>query len=231
VTRLLGRSTRHESLADADLAGADLRDAIFEHVDLNGADLRGARLDGAVLRHCDLSGARLGLARAGGVSLAYTELRGADLSGADLRRSSWTSCGAEGAAFRGAKLDGAALAGCRFDDADFTDASLFKANTLHSVFAGASFEGARRFAWSREIVVELLGRRAADLEQRRYVGALALDPAGCYDEWRAILAAAPEYRRLALDALAAYPASGFARALEGGGPEPAAARPGRRPVL
>lgn len=207
------RSHRHESLADADLTGADLREAIFEHVNLNGAHLSGARLDGAILRHCDLSGADLSGAQLRHASLTLVELRRANLSRCDLRRCTWTSCIAEDANLAAANLDGSAFVACRFDGADFTSASFLRTNTLHSVFSRARFQGARRFAWSREILVEILARAADDVERSKLVGAVALHQDWCYDKWRSIMADAPQYRHLALQILSAYPDSGFAAAM------------------
>ena len=209
------RSYRNESLASADLVGVDLRDVVFEHVDLTGANLRGACLDGAILRHCDLSGADLSLALLRRTSLALVELRRTNLAHCDLRLSNWTSCIAEEADFLSAKLDRAAFIACRFDGADFTRASLLQTNTLHSVFSRARFDQARKFAWSREIVVEILARAADDLEGSKYVGAIALHQDWCYEKWRSILINAPRYRSLALKILSAYPDSDFAAAMHG----------------
>jgi len=212
------RSRRHESLIGADLKGADLCDSTIEHVDLTGADLSDARLDDAILRHCDLTGANLSGASLRGASLGFVELRGADVSRADLRRSSWTMCDLQEARMPAAMLDGGAFVDCRFDGADLSGASFFKTNTLHSVFARATFEEARKFAWSREIVVELLGRHAQGVDEARYVGEIALHQDWCYEKWRAITADAPEYRRRALEVMSAWPQSGFAAAFasEGG---------------
>jgi uncharacterized protein YjbI with pentapeptide repeats len=205
-------SRRHESLAGADLVGADLSGVIFDHVDLAGADLSAARLDEAIVRHCDLTGANLSDVRMKGASLAYLELHGALMTHADLRRSCWHMCDLQETVLRSAKLDGGAFVGCRFDGADLSGASFFKANTLHSVFARATFDDARKFAWSREIVVELLGRAADGVEEAKFVGAIALHQDWCYDEWRAITAANPEHRQRALDVMSAWSDSGFTAA-------------------
>jgi uncharacterized protein YjbI with pentapeptide repeats len=206
------RSHRHESLVGADLGGADLSGVIFDHVDLAGADLTDARLDEAILRHCDLSGAKLSGVRMQGSSAAFLELRGADMIHADLRRASWHMCDVQETQLRSAKLDGGAFVGCRFDGADLSSASFFKTNTLHSVFARATFDDARMFAWSREIVVELLGRAADGVEDAKLVGAIALHQEWCYDEWRAMTADDPELRQRALDVMSEWPNSGFVAA-------------------
>ncbi len=85
-------------LADADLSGANLKDARListsekEPISLKGANLKGAKLSGAILRGADLSGADLSGADLSGVDLGEpdlkpAELRKADLSGADLNGS------------------------------------------------------------------------------------------------------------------------------------------------
>jgi len=77
-------------LRDADLGGADLRDAYLRGADLRDAYLRDAYLGGAYLRDADLRGAYLRGAYLrdadlGGADLRDAYLRDADLGGADLR--------------------------------------------------------------------------------------------------------------------------------------------------
>jgi hypothetical protein len=178
---------RHPRIRSAVLSGA--------HVDLSGADLSGAGLSQA--------------------SLTLVELGRANLSRCDLRRSTWTSCIADDAVLAGADLTGGAFVACRFDGADFTGASL-RADTQHSTFARARFENAEMFAWSREVVVEILARAVDDLEAVKMVGAVALRQEWCYDTWRSILAGVPQHRDLALRILGPYPDSGFAVAMREG---------------
>ncbi|ECF0597811.1 pentapeptide repeat-containing protein [Salmonella enterica subsp. enterica serovar Give] len=77
-------TSMHESgsranLRDANLRGADLRDANLRDANLRGADLRDANLYGANLRGADLYGANLY-----GANLRGADLYGANLRGADL---------------------------------------------------------------------------------------------------------------------------------------------------
>ena len=65
---------------NANLSGANLRDA-----DLSGANLRDANLSGADLRDANLRDANLSGANLSGANLSGANLRDADLSGADLR--------------------------------------------------------------------------------------------------------------------------------------------------
>ena len=78
------------NLRDADLCGADLRDADLRganlcDADLRDADLRGANLCDANLRDADLCGANLCDANLRDANLCDADLRGADLRRADLR--------------------------------------------------------------------------------------------------------------------------------------------------
>src|SRR3990167_9470965 len=72
-----GANLRNADLWDADLRGADLRNA-----DLWNADLRGANLGGANLRNADLWDADLRGANLGGANLRNADLWGANLRGA-----------------------------------------------------------------------------------------------------------------------------------------------------
>ena len=94
----------------ADLTGADLRDAY-----LTGADLRDAYLTGANLRHANLRDA----------DLTGADLRGADLTGADLRGAELTV-----ADLRGADLRDADLRGAELTDAELRGANLPKTDNV-----------------------------------------------------------------------------------------------------
>jgi len=69
--------------SNADLSGANLRDAYLENADLSGADLSDADLSGAKLTDADLSNAKLI-----GANLNDADLRKADLSGVEW--SGWS---------------------------------------------------------------------------------------------------------------------------------------------
>jgi uncharacterized protein YjbI with pentapeptide repeats len=87
------------SLAEACLAGADLRRAFLMGSDLHGADLRSALLECAILRKSNLRGSDLRGAQMNGADLFR-----ADLSGADLRDSSLGSAFLKRADLRGTDL-------------------------------------------------------------------------------------------------------------------------------
>lgn len=90
-------------LADADLSGANLKDARListsekEPISLKGANLKGAELSGAILRGTDLRGADLSDADLSGADLGEPDLKPAELPKADL----------SGANLSGANLSGA----------------------------------------------------------------------------------------------------------------------------
>jgi hypothetical protein len=103
-------------LADTDLRGADLRDAVLSHADLYDASLRGADLTGADLRHTDLGDTDLTRANLSGANLREASLRSADLrdanlSGADLRGACLEQAVLVRADLRGADLSGAGVHG------------------------------------------------------------------------------------------------------------------------
>ncbi|EEV5235795.1 pentapeptide repeat-containing protein [Salmonella enterica] len=82
-------TSMHESgsranLCDANLRGADLRDANLCGANLRGANLCDANLCGANLRGADLRDANLCGANLRGANLCDANLRGADLRGANL---------------------------------------------------------------------------------------------------------------------------------------------------
>jgi len=95
-------------LRNADLLGANLRDADLRNADLCRANLRNANLRGANLRDADLRNADLCRA-----NLRNANLRGANLSNANLR---------------GANLRDADLLGANLSDADLCRADLFGAS-------------------------------------------------------------------------------------------------------
>ena len=90
---LTGANLRHANLRDADLTGADLFPAYLRGADLRGADLRGADLRGAELTDADLRGADLRDADLRGAELTDAELRGAIMPKTDsVLLSPWGWC-------------------------------------------------------------------------------------------------------------------------------------------
>ncbi|MCA8251799.1 pentapeptide repeat-containing protein [Burkholderia sp. AU31624] len=104
-------------LRDANLSGADLRDADLSDAYLRGAYLRGANLSGADLSDADLSDAYLSDADLRGANLSDAYLRGANLSGANLSDADLSDADLSDAYLRGAYLRGANLSGADLSDA------------------------------------------------------------------------------------------------------------------
>ncbi len=108
-----------DSLAGADLTGANLGGIDLRHANLIGtqfvgADLTGAILDGAKLAIANLTGAKLV-----GASLKSAKLVGAILTNAQLMRADFSGANLDGADFSGADLTDA-----RIDRSDLADAIL-----------------------------------------------------------------------------------------------------------
>jgi len=101
-------NTIKETLKQALLSGANLRNADLGGADLGCADLRGADLRNANLGGADLGCADLGCADLRGANLGCADLGGANLRNADLR----------GANLRNADLGGADLGGADLRNAD-----------------------------------------------------------------------------------------------------------------
>ncbi len=144
------------ALRGALLAGADLRDQVFDK-----ADLRGAKLPRAVLLGC-----RFREAKMSGVDLMGANLRNADLQGADLTKAYLKVARMSGAGFQGANLN---QANARHADLSWTDlrgaslrsAQLRDADLSHSDLRGADLSGAD---------LSLCRLSGAQLESVRYNG-------------------------------------------------------------
>lgn len=130
---------QHCVLADARLAGADLRFSYvypnnFRRVDLSFAQIAGMKsmesdFDGATmtgiiasdetyLGAASFRGANLSMAELAGAQLRYADLRGACLAGADLRGADLEYADLRGADLSGARLAGANLEAARLDGRD-----------------------------------------------------------------------------------------------------------------
>ena len=92
-----GKVKEFDSLAGADLTGADLSEAIMSGVNLSGSDLFEADLCGADLSGANLSEADLSKADLCGANLYRASLFGADLCGADLSGANLSEAGLLGA--------------------------------------------------------------------------------------------------------------------------------------
>jgi uncharacterized protein YjbI with pentapeptide repeats len=119
--------TKHLSLHDVSLRGADLSEANFDRADFSGSDLSDANLERATLIGANIGQAQLTEASLVGAILNETELTGAVLQGADLTQAS---------------LIAAVLLQANLREASFDRASLGKANLIEAQLQQASFVGA-----------------------------------------------------------------------------------------
>ena len=129
-------------LVNADLAGADLREAKLSKADLRQANLNGADLSDTRLREAQLSGAQLSATR-----LSLADLRGADLVSANLNGADLVSANLEGANLSGvnlkaAQLNGACLAWADLREANLASAVLTGADVREAKLEGADLESA-----------------------------------------------------------------------------------------
>ena len=140
-------NTIKNTLVEATLNGANLREADLCETDLRGADLGYADLRDVYLEYADLRD----------VYLEYTDLRGAYLENADLR----------GADLRWADLRGANLRGADFKGADLRDVYLGYADLRGAYLENADLRGAD-LKWADLSEVDL---RGADLRGADFKGA------------------------------------------------------------
>ena len=113
VNNTLAKTVTEALEGDADLRGADLRDADLCGANLRGADLRGANLCGANLCGADLRDANLCDADLCGADLCDANLCGANLRGANLCGANLCDANLRGADLRGADLRDANLCGAK----------------------------------------------------------------------------------------------------------------------
>lgn len=117
-------NTIKNTLVEATLNGANLREADLCETDLRGADLGYADLREVYLEYADLRESYLGNADLRGADLRWVDLRGVDLKGADLRDADLRGAYLENADLRRADLRGADLRGADLKGANLRDADL-----------------------------------------------------------------------------------------------------------
>ena len=115
VKFLDGKVKEFETLAWADLGGADFGKLAMRGESLTGANLEGAFLRGADFEGADLRGANLSGADLRGVNLSVADLRGANLSGAYMVEADLTFANLRGAKFKDAAMCQSALLGAILD--------------------------------------------------------------------------------------------------------------------
>jgi uncharacterized protein YjbI with pentapeptide repeats len=127
------------TLADAQLAGANLTRARLAAADLSRANLVGAILESADLSRAVLSGARLGGANLSNAVLEWAVLTGAVMSGANLHRidaagATLTHADLTHTNLTGADLTRVDLRGADLSGADLSGANLTAANVDTTIF-------------------------------------------------------------------------------------------------
>jgi len=133
-TSARGANLSKARLAEAKMAGVDMRLAKLDEARLEGAQLGHAVLSGASFASARLDGADLSGAWLHGANFIVASLQGADLSGAKLEGADFTSAamqgaglalaGLEGASLREAELEGVNLAMARLTGADLSGAKM-----------------------------------------------------------------------------------------------------------
>jgi uncharacterized protein YjbI with pentapeptide repeats len=160
-------SDSHRAGQCASARGANLSKARLAEAKMAGVDMRLAKLDEA-----RLEGAQLGHAILSGASFASARLDGADLSGAWLH----------GANFIVASLQGADLSGAKLEGADFTSATMQGASLALAGLEGASLRDAElegvNLAMARLVGADLSGAKMQGSDMRGAVVWRALPPAG-----------------------------------------------------
>jgi len=129
-------------LADARMAGIDLRAARFEEAQLPGAQLGHTIMSGATFSGARLDGADLSAAWLQGANFILASLQGADLTGAKLHMADFASAGMQGASLSLANLEGASLRDAELDGASLQMARLTGADLSGTKMQGSDLRGA-----------------------------------------------------------------------------------------
>jgi len=131
-----GANLSKARLAEAKMAGVDLRSAKLEEARLEGAQLGHAMLSGASFASARLDRADLSGAWLHGANFILASLQGADLSGAKLQAADFASATMQGASLALAGLEGASLR-----DAELEGANLAMARLVGADLSGAKMQG------------------------------------------------------------------------------------------
>jgi uncharacterized protein YjbI with pentapeptide repeats len=137
------RAGQCASARGANLSKARLAEARMAGVDMRLAKLDEARLDGAQLGHAILSGASFASARLDGADLSGAWLHGANFIVASLQGADLSGAKLEGADFTSATMQGASLALAGLEGASLRDAELEGVNLAMARLAGADLSGAK----------------------------------------------------------------------------------------
>ena len=143
----------HFDFTDCDLRGADLTRLNFDNssriTSFRGADLRGANVWGASFNHCDFTGANLDdLKDAEGAQWdndppRARDFRGTKWRGVNLERRNFTDCDFAGANLRGANLSFADFCGANLRDADLRGCKMVQTRLDNADLSGSDLRGVR----------------------------------------------------------------------------------------
>lgn len=130
-------------MAEARLAGMDLRGARLEEASLEGAELAyallsGINFSGAHLERADLTGG----VQLQGANFLLASLQGADLTGAQAQAADFSSAGLQAAILSHAGLQGAVLRGAELEGAELQYAKLAAADLGGAKAPAADLRGA-----------------------------------------------------------------------------------------
>jgi len=155
------------NLAETDLSGADLSDAVLVMVDLAGAKLSRTDLSRADLSTASFTGAILSEALLFGAKLTDSDLSGANLSKAILSRANLTGANLAKATLLGANLFEANLWEANLEQVNLTGSNLSWTNLTEANLSGANFHQSQ-LSYTAFVNVDL--RDVQGLETVKHVG-------------------------------------------------------------
>ena len=197
------------SMELAQFDGADLSGAKFNQVDMTNASFRGANLAGASFRFVRGGAVNWSDIQAEDAQWDRSSLVESSFASANLKRARLINCGLELVSFDDADLMLGSVAWSNLDRATFRNTNLDQAETIGTSLDNTDLSTARRFAFCREIVLEILKRHLDhDLPSMKWLGAVLLLRKWCYPVWVRLLKDDPTYYNKAVEIFQMYPASG-----------------------
>lgn len=135
-------SLNKANLAEAELRGINLEQAVLEDLTLNGSNLNNAWLKGCRLIRSTLVGASLRDANLVESFLGQASIQGADFTNAKLNDADLNGCGLEDAILIDAKLKNAKLTWVNLTGAKLMGADMEDAKLMNATLTGVNFQGA-----------------------------------------------------------------------------------------
>jgi uncharacterized protein YjbI with pentapeptide repeats len=128
------------NLANANLAGANLGQSLFERCVLDGANLSNASLVGARFRNTEAKGANLTHANLDDTFFVEVNLSRANMTDARLFDASWLNVVADNSTTNGFRTMGTTLEGVDFSSSDMEWLMLWRCTVRKSNFSGARMD-------------------------------------------------------------------------------------------